>query len=526
MASIFISYSRVDTDFVRRISTELTNKYGEVWVDQQSMMPASSWRQEIIDAITAADTLIFILSPNSLASQVSAQEVALALELKKRIIPIVISDFDVKQIPPESSLRALTEINWIFMRPQDNFTVGFQQLLVALNTDQAYWREASQLLVRAQQWQGKGRNPGFVLRGKELADAEQWLTEGATKQPTPTPLHTQFIATSRRVVAQQQRRTISLLTTGLTITQQNDTVKINAIAARANTVLANNQIDQALLMNVFATQKQDTYETRTALDTALDTHPNLAAVLDTGTTHVHGELNNRIGGNVQFSADGKTLLFAYSEGLEVFNMPAGTLRFAPVAGVNGDPRAVLSPDGKTIIVNTYNGLLILDATDGKVIGQLTTTITTGDENSSYHGLAISPDSRYFATTACASSCTPHVIKVWDIAQRKPVAQLVTDSTDASDTIALAFSPDGKTLAATDCSGALVLSIYCDASWVGEWNIATQAPIVIHHLQIPTDGSAFALAYSPDGHTLAVGGKQAKCKFPCEQGNLSCTTPRP
>jgi len=39
------------------------------------------------------------------------------------------------------------------------------------------------------------------------------------------------------------------------ISQQNSSLQIKAIAAHANTVLSNNQIDQALLTSVFAARQ-------------------------------------------------------------------------------------------------------------------------------------------------------------------------------------------------------------------------------------------------------------------------------
>lgn len=547
MSAAFISYSRSDSDFVRRLAAALQENYGEVWVDQQSMMPASSWRQEIIDAITAADSFIFIFSPHSIASAVCGQEVQLALDLKKRIIPIVVADFNPQQIAPESPLRPLTEINWIFMRPQDNFTSAFQQLILALNTDQAYWHEAARLMTRAQQWRTARENASFALHGKELTDAEQWLIEGATKQPTPTALHAQYISFSRRVATRQQRRIIGALTTGFVITltlavissllfvtvkgqnvvinQQVASFKIKAIAARANTVLANNQIDQALLMSVFATQQQDSFETRSALGAALDAHPNLAAILDNGTSHIHTQSSasaNPLGANVQYSADGKTLLFAYAGGIEIYDMPAGHLRFPAITG-NGDTlNAVLSPDGKMIAVQELGTFTLLDATDGKNLGQFAVANPISDYNADVHGFAFSPDSKLFASTTCAASgCSAqHLIALWDVAQRKVIAQLPLNSTNQSDDIALAFSPDSASLAASECSGALGITFDCEDSWLTTWNVTTHARLAVHHLNRVTEGEVVTLAFSPDGQTLAVGGKAAGCLFPCAQGQFA------
>jgi TIR domain-containing protein len=63
MSAMFISYSRFAGDFVLRLTATLQDNYGDVWIDQQSLMPASSWRQEIVEAITAANNFIAILPP-------------------------------------------------------------------------------------------------------------------------------------------------------------------------------------------------------------------------------------------------------------------------------------------------------------------------------------------------------------------------------------------------------------------------------------------------------------------------------
>lgn len=543
MSATFISYSRLDSDFVLRLAAGLQDNYGEVWLDQQSLMPASSWRQEIIEAITAADNFIAILSPNSLASPVCAQEVQLALDLKKRIIPIVLIDLTPQQIPAESPFRVLADINWIFMRPQDNFMAAFQQLVLALNTDEAYWREAAQLLARAQQWDSSQKNSSFALRGKALADAEQWFAEGATKKPTPTPLHARYIAFSRRVASRQQRRVVSLLTTGLIITltlaiissalfvkvanqnteinQQNASLKIKAIAARSSSILANNQIDQALLMGVFVSRQQDSFETRNALESAMDAHPNLAAILDNGTTHSHtADTAGQLGTNVRYSADGKTLLFAYEGGIEIFDMPDGHLRFPAITGDHSSLTAELSPDGKLIAVQRFGSFDILDATDGKNLGQYSDSSTVEDLNNDMHGFTFSPDGKVFAASACPTlDCKSHLIVLWSVATRQVIGHLTLNATDRDDDVALAFSPDSKNLAATECTGALGTTFDCSDSFLTEWNLASQTVLFSHHFDRTFEGSALTLAFSPDGHTLAVGGKNAHCLYPCKQGQL-------
>lgn len=68
MAEVFISYSRKDKDFVRRLGDGLVAHNREAWVDWKDIPLTSEWQQEILRNIEAADNFIFIISPDSVAS--------------------------------------------------------------------------------------------------------------------------------------------------------------------------------------------------------------------------------------------------------------------------------------------------------------------------------------------------------------------------------------------------------------------------------------------------------------------------
>jgi len=213
MASVFISYSRVDKELVRRIHAALAEAQREAFVDWEGILPSADYLKEIFDNIEAADTFVAVLSPEWVASESCQTELAHALENRKRIIAIVRREVDPKSVDP-----TVAAVNWIFFRESDDFDAAFKQLLVALDTDLKYWHQASQILVRARQWEAKRRDMSLTLRGAELAEAEQWLAEGTDKKPRPTPLQTEFITSSRRAANARQRRTVGVLTIGLAVT--------------------------------------------------------------------------------------------------------------------------------------------------------------------------------------------------------------------------------------------------------------------------------------------------------------------
>jgi hypothetical protein len=73
---VFISYSRKDKDFVRRLDQALKSRGREAWVDWEDIRPTEEWMRAIYVAIEGADTFIFVLTPNSVASIVCGREIA------------------------------------------------------------------------------------------------------------------------------------------------------------------------------------------------------------------------------------------------------------------------------------------------------------------------------------------------------------------------------------------------------------------------------------------------------------------
>jgi TIR domain len=213
MADVFISYSRKDKDFVRRLDESLKSRSREAWVDWEDIRPTEEWMQAIYAAIEGADTFVFVLTPDSVASVVCGREIAHAAMNNKRMVPIVARDVNAHTVP-----EALAKLNWIFFRESDDFEKATDTLINALDTDLKWVHAHTRLLTRAIEWNANGKNNSFVLRGDDLRSAEQWLAEaGAEKERQPTVLQTEYIIASRKAATRRQRFTLGAVSFGLVV---------------------------------------------------------------------------------------------------------------------------------------------------------------------------------------------------------------------------------------------------------------------------------------------------------------------
>lgn len=108
---IFVSYARVDKPFCIRIIETLHAH--EVWYDQR-LYAGQDWWKEILRRLDWCEVFVFLLSPDSVASLYCRRELALALRLKRDIIPVLINRDTVL---PE------TMKDWQYVDLCDNLTV-------------------------------------------------------------------------------------------------------------------------------------------------------------------------------------------------------------------------------------------------------------------------------------------------------------------------------------------------------------------------------------------------------------------
>lgn len=203
---IFISYSRRDKEFVRRLVDALKDAGREVWVDWDDIPPSADWMQEIYAGIEDSIAFVSIISPDAITSPIIREELEHALEMNKRLVPVLYRD--VSNEERETMHPMLSSHNWIFMADENQFDESLTTVLSAIDTDLEHVNKHTRLLVRAREWETKGRSGSLLLRGDDLREARDWFEQAAKKDPSPTDLHSEYITASRRV--QRNRRVISM----------------------------------------------------------------------------------------------------------------------------------------------------------------------------------------------------------------------------------------------------------------------------------------------------------------------------
>lgn len=121
----FISYSRRDEIFVNRLSQDLRFNGVEIWKDVDEILPGQNWEHAIKDALSNAVAYIYVSSKNSDSSIWMAEELRRFMSREFPVIPIIIDDEGVKNIP-----HSLKILQWVDFR--DNYEKAFNFLLKAL----------------------------------------------------------------------------------------------------------------------------------------------------------------------------------------------------------------------------------------------------------------------------------------------------------------------------------------------------------------------------------------------------------
>ncbi|MFZ0038799.1 MAG: caspase family protein [Candidatus Acidiferrales bacterium] len=215
---------------------------------------------------------------------------------------------------------------------------------------------------------------------------------------------------------------------------------------------------------------------------------------DVKTGHEIQSLGGHTGGvySVSFIHDGRELATASFGTIKIWDL------------VNGHAsQTVSSPDGSTVFVSP-DGQIVASSPRGKAIKLL--DVPTGHELRTLEAspvntlaLAFSPDGR---TVAAGGGPDPDTgvgdftIKVWDVPTGRPLRSLVGNT---SEVFSLAFSPDGRILAS---GGSYNYASHTSDETVKLWDVATGQ---ILHTLAGYSGLIDAIAFGPDGRIVAAGG---------------------
>lgn len=123
MQRIFISYSRKDINFVRKLAGDLEKAGYDVWWDLTDLRGGDDWPRVIPAAIESSQYVIVVLSPNSAISDWVEKEYTQALSLHKKIIPIMLARTNIP--------FALNTINYIDFTGED-YAASLNSLLTTV----------------------------------------------------------------------------------------------------------------------------------------------------------------------------------------------------------------------------------------------------------------------------------------------------------------------------------------------------------------------------------------------------------
>ena len=209
-ATAFISYSRRDSGFADRLGVALRARGCDPFVDRNDIYPFEDWWRRIKRLIARADTVVFVLSPDAVASPVCLREVDFAASLNKRFAPIVYRPVDADTVP-----ETLRRLNFVRFDDAAEFEDKVDQLAEALSTDIEWIRQQTEFGDTARRWDEAGRKRGFLLRSPLLEQAEQWIATRPRDAPLPTQQTQALITESRHAATRWRNNLISVMAAGL-----------------------------------------------------------------------------------------------------------------------------------------------------------------------------------------------------------------------------------------------------------------------------------------------------------------------
>jgi WD40 repeat protein len=461
LSDVFVSYSRRDRAFVARLAEALKARGKDVWVDVGGIRDAEVFPVALRTAVEESDGFLFVISPESVASQFCEQEVAHALELNKRIVPLLYRPVPDKEVPEGIRVR-----NWIPIGDDDDFDQGVARAVDALDTDLAWTKEHTRWLVKALEWDGVSRERSFLLRGSELAAAEAWLTSGAGKEPQPSALQSEYIAASHIASSRRQRRTVGV---SVAVAAVSLGLLVFALITRNQAISARNEARKAQAAAEAQALRSESRDVTAQ-------HPDLGLLLALEAGRLDDSVPSRA-----------ALLGALGQGsrirrwLQGFDSPVNATAF--------------SPDGKLLATATQDGTTLWDTASWRQVGPLLRSPQGG-----WEGVDFSPDGRTLAIAGVQGR-----VELWDVSTRRKLRELTDPGAATSDEPALSvvrYSPDGRVIAA---GGQ-------ETNHVTLWATASHHVIGRPIITNPPGSGAQSISFSPDSKQIAVPGASGTVGF--------------
>lgn len=86
---IFISYSRNDAEFARRLALSLAAAQTDVWMDVEDIPAGMKWSTAVQQGLLLADVMVVVISPSAMQSRHVEDEWQYFLDMNKPVIPLM-----------------------------------------------------------------------------------------------------------------------------------------------------------------------------------------------------------------------------------------------------------------------------------------------------------------------------------------------------------------------------------------------------------------------------------------------------
>src|SRR3954454_4618374 len=151
--SVFVSYSRKDSnDFAEELVVGLELAGFAPFLDRHDISAGEDWEARLGGLIGQSDTVVFVVTPESVKSDRCVWEVDQTVGLSKRLIPVI-----HKPVPDSDIPQQLSRLQFVRFESGRGLNRSLAELAEALRLDLDWIREHTRLGELAARWQTKGK---------------------------------------------------------------------------------------------------------------------------------------------------------------------------------------------------------------------------------------------------------------------------------------------------------------------------------------------------------------------------------
>src|SRR5215468_7205492 len=179
---VFISYSRRDaSEFADELVAGLELAGFAPFLDRHDISAGEDWEARLGGLIAQSDTVVFVVSPESVKSERCVWEVTQTGDFSKRLIPVI-----HKPVPDADIPQQLSRLQFVRFDTGRGLARPLAELAEALRLDLDWIREHTRLGELAARWQARGRPESLLLRGDDLDAANAWAAQRKAGAPAIT----------------------------------------------------------------------------------------------------------------------------------------------------------------------------------------------------------------------------------------------------------------------------------------------------------------------------------------------------